>query len=262
MRRLWTLFVTVVLLGATAACGGSESGSTSGSGATGSAESVTLTVFAAASLKSTFEELGKQFESQHAGVSVQFSFAGSSDLVAQLQGGAPADVFASADEKNMAKLTDEKLTNSEPQIFATNTLMIAVPPGNPAGIESLQDLTNAGVNLVVCAPQVPCGSAIEKVAAAAGVSLQPVSEEQSVTDVLTKVISGEADAGLVYLTDVKGAGDKVEGIGFPESKDAVNDYPIAVVKDSKNAELAQQFVDLVLGDEGQQVLAEAGFGKP
>lgn len=261
MRRRWTLLLALLLLGAATACGSDDADSTATDGG-GAGESATLTVFAAASLKSTFEQLGEQFESEHDGVTVQFGFAGSSDLVAQIQGGAPADVFASADEKNMAKLTDDGLNGSEPEMFATNTLMIAVPPGNPAGIESLQDLTMDGLNLVVCAPQVPCGSATQKVAESAGLTLDPVSEEQSVTDVLTKVTSGEADAGLVYVTDVESAGDKVEGIEFAESDAAVNQYPIAVVKDSKNADLAQQFIDLLTGEQGQKVLTDAGFGKP
>ncbi|WP_106848976.1 molybdate ABC transporter substrate-binding protein [Blastococcus sp. Marseille-P5729] len=261
MRRLWILLLAVVIV-ATAACGGDEDHSGNGSGDGGSADSVTLTVFAAASLKSTFEELGKQFESEHEGVTLQFSFAGSSDLVAQIQGGAAADVFASADENNMKKLTDDGLNGSEPKIFATNTLTIAVPPDNPAGVASLQDLAKDGLNLVICAPQVPCGSATQKVAESAGLDLKPVSEEQSVTDVLTKVTSGEADAGLVYVTDAKSAGDKVEAIDFPESDAVVNRYPIAEVKDSQHADLAQEFIDLVTGEEGQQVLSEAGFGAP
>ena len=159
-----------------------------------------------------------------------FNFAGSSDLVAQIQQGAPGDVFASADEANMEKLTADDLQGSDPQAFASNTLEIAVPPGNPADMQSFQDLAEPGLKLVICAPEVPCGAATQKVAEAAGVTLKPVSEEQSVTDVLAKVTSGEADAGLVYVTDVMAAGDEVEGIEFPESVAAVNVYPIATLK--------------------------------
>jgi molybdate transport system substrate-binding protein len=219
----------------------------------------TLTVFAAASLKKPFTQIGTQFEKAHPGTTVTFSFAGSSDLVAQIQQGAPADVFASADEANMQKLTDDDLTGSDPVAFASNTLEIAVPPGNPAGIKTFQDLAGSGVKLVVCAPEVPCGAATQKAAEAAGVTLKPVSEEQSVTDVLGKVTSGEADAGVVYVTDVKAAGDKVEGIEFPEAASAVNVYPIATVKGSDEADLAQQFVDLVTGDQGQRVLKDFAF---
>jgi molybdate transport system substrate-binding protein len=162
----------------------------------------------------------------------------------------------------MDKLTGDGLNGSAPELFATNTLEIAVPPDNPADVRSLRDLTHPGVKLVVCAPEVPCGAAAQGVAKAAGLTFHPVSEEQSVTDVLGKVTSGEADAGLVYVTDVKGAGGDVEGIAFPESGSVVNQYPIATVADSKHARLAQAFVDLVLSHQGQQVLADAGFGKP
>ena len=149
-----------------------------------------------------------------------------------------------------------------PADFATNTLMIAVPPGNPAGVASLADLTADDLNLVVCAPEVPCGAAAERVETTAGLTFSPVSEEQSVTDVLNKVITGEADAGLVYVTDVRAAGDQVEGIEFPESDGAVNVYPVAALGDSAQPELAQEFVEAVLGPDGQQVLADAGFAAP
>jgi molybdate transport system substrate-binding protein len=162
----------------------------------------------------------------------------------------------------MDKLTADELQGSEPQVFANNTLQIATPPDNPAGVQSLQDLANPDLNLVVCAPEVPCGAAAQAVADDAGVTLQPDSEEQSVTDVLGKVTSGEADAGLVYVTDVITAGDDVQGIEFPEADSVVNDYPIATVADSDNPDLAQAFVDHVLSDEGRRVLADAGFGQP
>lgn len=222
----------------------------------------TLTVYAAASLSASFDEIADAFEAKHEGVQVRLSFGGSSDLVTQIQEGAPADVFASADVANMDKLVDAELAGAGPSDFATNTLEIAVPPGNPAGITSLQDLARPGVKLVVCAPEVPCGAAARQVAEEAGVGLSPVSEEQSVTDVLGKVTSGEADAGLVYVTDVQAAGDGVEGITFPESGDVVNTYPIAPVTDSDQTNLAQEFIQLVLSDTGQGILADHGFGKP
>ena len=224
--------------------------------------SKTLTVYAAASLTSSFEEIGKQFEADHEGVKVRFSFGGSSDLVAQLQQGAPADVFASADTDNMEKATADDLVEGDPVDFATNTLEIAVPPDNPAGVASLEDLAKPGTKVVVCAAEVPCGAATQKVEKASGVEIRPASEEQSVTDVLNKVTTGEADAGLVYVTDVQAAGDKVKGITFPESSSAVNTYPIGALAESENKELAQEFVDLVTGDTGQQILADAGFAKP
>lgn len=219
----------------------------------------TLTVYAAASLTKTFEQLGEDFEAEHDGVTVEFSFGGSSDLVAQIQEGAPADVFASADEANMAKLTDEGLEGQDPESFATNTLQIAAAPDNPLGIAGLSDVLGKEVKLVTCAPEVPCGAAAQKAAESAGLELRPVSEEQSVTDVLAKVTSGEADAGLVYVTDVIGAAGDVLGIDFPEAAAAVNTYPITTVEDSDDADLAADFVELVLSEEGQAVLQEAGF---
>jgi molybdate transport system substrate-binding protein len=257
-RRLGAV-VTAIVVSASALAACSDDSDDGGAGGGGD---TTLTVFAAASLTKTFTELGKEFESQHDGVKVEFSFGGSSDLVSQLQQGAPADVFASADEANMEKLTSDDLQADDPVDFASNTLEIATPPGNPAGIASFADLGKDGVNVVVCAPEVPCGAAAVKAEQATGVTINPVSEEQSVTDVLAKVSSGEADAGLVYVTDVAAAGDSVEGVTFPESSAIVNTYPIVALKDSKNADLAQEFIDLVTSDKGQSILEEAGFAKP
>jgi len=222
-------------------------------------QAMTLTVFAAASLTGTFTELGRRFEADHPGVKVTFNFGGSSDLVTQIQGGAPADVFASADTKNLEKLIDDGLAGQDPEHFASNTLEIVTPPDNPEKIAALVDLTKPEVDLVICAPEVPCGSAAAKVAEAAGLTLKPVSEEQSVKDVLAKVTVGEAEAGLVYVTDVKAAGDDVLGIVFPESSAAVNTYPITTVEDSDHGDLAAEFVALVLSTVGQDVLAAAGF---
>ncbi len=162
----------------------------------------------------------------------------------------------------MDKATGDSLTATAPVNFASNTLEIAVPPGNPARITDLADLAKSGVKVVLCAPAVPCGSAAATVETAAKIDIKPVSEEQSVTDVLGKVTTGEADAGLVYVTDIKGAGDKVEGVEFPESSSAVNTYPIATLKSSKNAAVAVAFLAAVTGDPGQGVLASAGFAKP
>ncbi len=250
-RRVAAVAAVALLALPLAACGGNDD----------DAKDQTLTVFAAASLTTTFEELEKQFEDDNPGVDVKFSFGGSSDLVAQITEGAEADVFASADTATMEKLVEADLADGGPQEFATNTLVIAVPPGNPAGVETLQDLTEDGLQLVLCAPEVPCGSAAQKVADAAGLTFSPVSEEQSVTDVLAKVEAGEADAGLVYVTDATSAGDKVESIDFTESADVVNHYPIVAVEGSDNADLAQKWIDLVLGD-GRAVLTAAGFGPP
>ena len=272
-RRRGTASVLAVLATAglvltTAGCGSYDVAPQGGSASSdaGSSSSAALsgeiTVFAAASLKKTFTEIGAEFEKAHPGATVNFSFAGSSDLVAQIEQGAPADVFASADTTNMDKATGDSLTSATPVNFASNTLAIAVPPGNPAKITKLADLATSGVKVVLCAPAVPCGSAAAKVEAAAKIDIKPVSEEQSVTDVLGKVTAGEADAGLVYVTDVKGAGDKVEGIEFAESAAALNTYPIAALKASKNAALAEAFLEAVTGEPGQGILAAAGFAKP
>jgi len=246
---------------ALASCGTSTAPAQPASG-TSSATGTTPTVFAAASLKQTFTTLGQTFESQHPGTKVAFSFAGSPDLVTQLQRGAPADVFASADTNNMTEATGSNLVAGSPVNFATNTLEIAVPPDDPAKISSLADLTKPDVKVVVCAPQVPCGAAAQKIETASRVDIEPVSEENAVTDVLGKVTSGEADAGLVYVTDVISAADEVKGIEFPESEEAVNTCPIATLTASTDVDLANQFVRLVTGTEGQQVLAAAGFAKP
>lgn len=260
-RRLAAVAVAAVLVLAAAGCG--DDGGAAGSGADGAGNGdTTLTVFAAASLTSTFEQLGEEFESAHDGVDVQFSFGGSSDLVSQLQEGAPGDVFASADTANMDKLTADDLQAGDPQEFATNTLEIATPPGNPAGVASFADLADPDLKVVVCAPEVPCGAATAKLEEATGVELSPVSEEQSVTDVLGKVTSGEADAGLVYVTDVTAAGDDVTGVAFPESDQVVNTYPIVALEGSEHRDLAQEFVELVLSPAGRDVLAQAGFGAP
>jgi molybdate transport system substrate-binding protein len=220
-----------------------------------------LLVFAAASLQRPFTEIGAEFEQAHPGTRVVFNFAGSSNLLAQLQQGARADVFAAADTATMDRATADSLTAGTPVVFASNTLQIAVPPGNPAGVRSLEDLAGVGVKVVVCAPAVPCGAATARVESASGVHLEPVSEEQSVTDVLGKVTTGEADAGLVYVTDVKTAGDAVRGIEFPESSAAVNAYPISVLEGTRHASLAEAFMATVTDGPGQRVLAAAGFAK-
>lgn len=261
MKRIIGTLAAALLLTTVAACGGSSdsAGDTDDAKAP---EPTTLTVFAAASLKGTFTEIGKQFEAANEGVTVTFNFAGSSDLVAQIQQGAPADVFASADTKNMDKATGDDLVEGAPIDFAKNTLEIATPPDNPADVDSIDDLADSDVKVVLCAVEVPCGAAAAGVEKAAGIDIKPVSEEQSVTDVLGKIISGEADAGLVYVTDVKGAGDKVLGVEFPESAEVVNTYPIAALSGSENADVAKAFAAFVAGPEGQAVLEAAGFAKP
>ncbi|WP_426228380.1 molybdate ABC transporter substrate-binding protein [Pseudarthrobacter sp. DSP2-3-2b1] len=251
---------SVLLVLALAACAPAAPGGTNDDGA--ASQRRTLTVFAAASLKGAFTDLAGKFEAANPGTQVTLSFAGSADLVTQISQGAPADVFASADTRNMAKLRNEGLVGGEPRDFAANTLAIVVPAGNPAGITGFGDLGRQGIKVVACANQVPCGAAAKMIEQETGTTLKPVSEESSVTDVLGKVTSGEADAGLVYMTDAKTAGTKVEQIPFPEAAKAVNTYPIAAVKGAGNRPAADAFVEFVLGAEGQAVLAAAGFGAP
>lgn len=242
------------------ACGGASSEGSDGTPG-GPSEAATLTVFAAASLTSTFEQLADQFEKSHEGVDVQLSFAGSSDLVTQVREGAPADVIATADEQTMQQLVDAGDVAAAPRAFVSNTLVIAVPTGNPEGIGELGDLTGPDLDVVVCAPQVPCGAATETVEESAGLEIDAVSEEPAVTDVLGKVANGQADAGLVYRTDAAGS-DSVDAVEFPESADAVNLYPIAPLAHADDAELAQQFTDFVLSDEARAVFDAAGFARP
>ncbi len=231
-----------------------------GTGGRDPALSGDLTVFAAASLHGVFEDLAAQFSTARPQVQVRFSFAGSSDLVAQLDAGAPADVLATADESTMADALDAGSVQDEPVVFATNALTLITPQGNPAGITGPADL--AGADLVVCAPQVPCGAATARWAANLDLTLHPVSEEGSVTDVLGKVTSGQAEAGLVYTSDVRAAGSAVEVIGLPGADDVVNRYPIAVTARTEQADLARAWVDFVLGPQGRAALTEAGFGTP
>lgn len=258
------LALTAAVAAVLSGCSASVSDPAATSSPTRSGDDVhgTVTVFAAASLTTTFTRLGTEFEAAHPGATVAFSFAGSSDLVSQLTAGAPADVFASADEKNMTKAKDAGVIEGAPTDFATNVLAIAVPPGNPAHVKGFADLASPSVKTVVCAPQVPCGAATAAVEKSSGVTLAPVSQESSVTDVLGKVISGEADAGVVYATDVKGAGAKVASVPFPEAAKTVNVYPIATVAHAPNREGAKAFAAFVTGSAGRSALQAAGFGLP
>lgn len=230
------------------------------SGSAGSAGP--LTVVAAASLTEPFTRIAEDFEADRPGSAVELSFAGSADIVAQLGQGAPADVVATADEPTMDRLVAEELLSADPEIFAWNTLTIVTAPGNPHGISGLSDLAREELALVVCAPQVPCGVATRTVLDAAGASVSPVSEETAVTGVLTAVRTGQADAGLVYVTDALSAAGEVEAVAFPENTEAVNRYPIAVTAGSAGSEAARAFVEHVTSPAGRAVLTAAGFGAP
>ncbi|GGX32057.1 molybdate ABC transporter substrate-binding protein [Streptomyces chartreusis] len=252
---------------ALSACSSSDSDSakTSDSSASASASdklSGEVTVFAAASLKESFTTLGKEFEKEHPGTKVTFSFGGSDALAASITGGAPADVFASASPKTMKIVTDAGDAAGTPATFVRNQLEIATLPGNPDKIASLKDLAKSDLKVVLCDKTVPCGAAAEKAIEASKLKLTPVSYEEDVKSALNKVVLKEADAAVVYKTDVKAAGDKVEGVEFPESADAINDYPITVLKESQNSDAAKAFIALVQSADGQKVLSEAGFLQP
>ncbi len=241
----------------TTAASSSSSAATTSPGVEGD-----ITVFAAASLTGAFNEIGDAFTTANPDAKVTFSFDASSALVQQITQGAPADVFASADTANMDKLTNAQLNGTAPVLFATNLLGIIVPKGNPAGITSVADLANPDVKVVVCAPEVPCGKYAAQMFESAGITVTPVSQEQNVKGVVTKVTAGEADAGIVYVTDVKAAGDSAELVAIPSDINVVAKYPIATVKASTNAEVDQAFIDFVLGPDGQKILADYGFMAP
>lgn len=222
-------------------------------------EDTTLTVFAAASLTEAFTEIGDRFEAENDGVTVEFNFAASSDLAAQIIEGAPADVFASADQANMDK-TVEAGAAADPSVFALNQLVIAVPEGNPDGVTGLADL--AGLDFAVCAAEVPCGTAAQTAIDAAGAELTAVTYEADVKSTLQKLLLGEVDAALVYRTDTIAAQDEVDAVEFPESGAAINVYPIVALEEAPNGDLAAEFTAFVLAEDAQAVLEAAGFQRP
>ena len=267
-RRAAIAAVSMLSVLSLAACGGSASNSSTGAAsgaasasASGGAGKATgkVTVLAAASLQGAFEEIEKTVEKDNPGLDVTFDFQGSQDLVSSLAGGDSADVLATANNSTMKTAADQKLVGSQTE-FATNVLTLIVPKGNPKKITGL-DSSLDGANLVICAPEVPCGEATQKLSSALGVTLNPASEEQKVTDVRGKVESGEADAGIVYTTDAAAAKDKADKIDIPDGG-VVNHYPIAQTASPENAAGAKVFIDAVTGKTGQEVLAKYGFGKP
>lgn len=232
------------------------------------AYSGSITVFAAASLTAAYTAIGMDFQKLHPDTIVRFTFAGSSTLAAQIQQGAIGDVFASADQPNMQKLVDGGLVMSAPSIFARNRLQIVVAAGNPKHITGLADLSRADLVVLLCAPAVPCGRYAAQSLQKAGVTVKPASQEADVKAVLSKVALGEADAGVVYVTDVKAAGLAVQGVDIPDSLNVIADYPIAVLKDTQNLALARAFVRYMLEDapqapsDGQRTLRRYGFLSP
>lgn len=247
---------TIGLLGIVAAACGSDS-----TGAPGSTTG-DIVVFAASSLTGAFKEIGDAFTAANPGTKVTFNFAASSDLVTQIDQGAPVDVFASADKKNMTKLTDKSEIAGEPTVFATNLLQILVGAGNPKGITGVADLAQQDLIVVTCDPAVPCGKYATQLFTNAGVTVTPKSLEQNVKAVVTKVTSGEADAGIVYITDVLAAGDKAAGVDIPADVNVKAEYPIGVTATAPNAAGAKAFADFVISPDGQKILASFGFGAP
>jgi molybdate transport system substrate-binding protein len=250
-----------LLVGTLSGCGdngGAGTPAASGPSAAGTSQlSGDLTVFAAASLTEAFTKLGRQFDAAH-GTKTTFSFAGSSALATQITNGAPADVFASASPATMETVTKAGEA-SNPTTFVSNVLEIAVPPDNPAGIASLADLARPGVKVALCARDVPCGAAAEKLLGADNITVTPVTLESDVKAALAKVQLGEVDAALVYRTDVQAAGAKVRGIEVPDAGKAVNTYPIVALAHAKNPSAAAAFVAYVLSDDGREALEDAGF---
>jgi molybdate transport system substrate-binding protein len=246
-RRLAALgLVTALLL---TACGGGGGG-----------DGTTLTVLAASSLTGTFTELGRQFESEHPGVTVKFAFDSSATLAQQAVDGAPADVLATADTTTMDSAKAAQA--STPQVFATNVMVLATPADNPAHITSFADLDKPSVKFVVCVPTAPCGIVAQALLEQDHITGTPVSTEVDVKSVLAKLTQGEADAGVVYTTDATAAGSQVRTVPIPGADHQVTTYPIVTLSQSHDSTLAEQFVALVTGSTGQKVLAKAGFGAP
>lgn len=222
----------------------------------------TLKVYAASSLATPFEYAGLAFEGVHPGVRVQFNLGASSDLARFVQEGAPADVFASADVANMDKVESEDLLDSPSVIFATNYLEIIVEKGNPLNISSLEDLSNPDLIFVTTNPDVPIGKYTAEVLRKAGVSITPDSFESNVKGIMLKVASGEADAGIVYHSEVIASDGQVEGIKIPTEFNIVAKYPIGIIKNSANKKVAQEFIDFLLSPQGQDLLTQYGFKTP
>lgn len=255
-RRLVAAALGLLLVAATACSSSSDAGS--GSGSSGS-DSHELTVLAASSLTEVFGELAKTYESDHPDVQVELTFDSSSTLAEQVVAGAPADVLATADEATMQGVVDEGLTAAAPEVFARNRLTLVTPADNPADVASIDDIERGDVTYAVCVPDAPCGAASRTLLDLVGVRAEPVTEEDNVRDVLTKVTTGEVDAGLVYASDAQAAGSDVTVIDVPESDQALNADVIAALTDAAEPDAAASWLELVLSKEGQQVLGSYGF---
>ena len=263
-RRVRFLAVACAVIAALvlAACSSSSSTTSSSGGSSSAKLSGTLVVFAATSLTDAFNKIGAQFHQANPGVTVKFNYNGSSSLATSINQGAPADVFASAAPANMKTVTDAGNAADTPKIFASNQGEIMVEKGNPDHITSVSQLANPAVKVVVCAPEVPCGAVATAIFKNADVTVKPVSEETNVGGVVTKVTLGEADAGIVYVTDVKANEGKATGVPIPAAENDTTEYPIAEVKGAPNASASVAFINYVLGPDGQKVLASFGFMPP
>jgi molybdate transport system substrate-binding protein len=266
VRALVALAVALGL--ATAACGSSSKPASSGTSTTATAATTvspqltgSLTIFAAASLTAAFDDIKANLKTAAPGLSLTNDYAGSQALVQQIENGAPADVFASADTANMNKLVSSSLVDP-PQNFARNALEIAVAPGNPKGVHSLSDLSRSDLKVVLCDPSVPAGNYARQALSTAGVTVRPVSNPLDVKAALMTVTSGEADATIVYVTDVTAAGSGVTGVQIPANQNVIATYPIAVVKSTKNPQAAQAYVTYVVSGPGQKALQARGFMAP
>jgi len=257
-RRIFGFSILVLLSVSTIACGSSTTSST----ASDASVSGSLTVSAASSLQGAFTDIKTAFEKAHRGVKVTVNFGASSTLAQQIIDGAPIDVFASADEANMTKVSDAKLLSDAPTLFATNSLEIIVRKGNPSKIASLSDISKPGLIYVTCAPQVPIGKYSAQVLQKAGVTVTPASLEPDVKSIVAKVTAGEADVGIVYATDVSATQGAAEGVVIPTDVNVTANYPIAAVSTSTNRALAQAWIAFVRGTEGQAILKSYGFGSP
>jgi molybdate transport system substrate-binding protein len=265
--RRWAAVAVVAVL-ATTGCEGStrnDRGPTatgSGPDAAGSSATGPVTVLAAASLTESFTAIGTTFEEINPALDVTFSFGGSSGLAQQIVSGAPADVFAAASPATMERVVNAGDATGTPATFVRNQLVIAVPKGNPKGLTTLAALAGPGVKVALCAEQVPCGAAAKQALSTGAPGLTPVTLEPDVRAALAKVKLGEVDAALVYRTDARSAAADVDGVEFPESAGAINDYPIVALKDAPNPAGAAAFISFVRSPEGQRILADAGFQQP
>ncbi len=248
MRRLASLVMVPIFGLVFAGCASSDDTTTS------------LRIAATSSLTEVFNDIGEQFMQDNPDITIAFNFASSSDLALQISQGLPADVFASADVKNMAKVTDAGLLHGQPVAFATNSLEIVVEKGNPLFIDSLAQLASPGLLFVTCPIEVPIGAYTAEVLRNAGVTVAPASLEENVKGILTKVALGEADAGIVYRTDILAAGNSVTGVPIADNVNVTTKYLVGALRDSQNQDASQRFIIFLSSEQGQKIFSQFGFG--